>query len=300
MRASLKPCLAWAGLAACVAGGVGCGRNESKGAAPSPSAAASAAPADDSFPIPKEKVDAIVNPNHLAAYDGPTGSVEGTILVIGPDAPDINLDARACPAAVDTYGKLFRAGTPATPDGPRPLADAAVIAVGYGGYYIPEREPAKKVTIGTNCAYPTRTITMTFGQRLEIANKSKYPFAPTLDSASSPAVMMAAPLEAGDPIRLYPREPGHSLMGDFMQPFMREEIYVLRHPLHTVSGIDGHYRIDGLPVGKLSIGAQHSMVGSEAHSPVDIVANVVTKLDLTLEYKPRAANAGLRQDNILR
>jgi hypothetical protein len=300
MRASVNPYFAWAGVVACVAGGVGCGRNGSAGAAPSPSAVASAAPVDDSFPIPKEKVDAVVNPNHLAAYDGPTGSVEGTILVIGPDAPDVNLDARACPAAVDTYGKLFRSGTPATPNGPRPLADAAVIAVGYGGYYIPEREPAKKVTIGVNCAYPARTITMTYGQRLEIANKSKYPFAPTLESASTPAVMMAAPLESGDPIRLYPREAGHSMMGDFMQPFMREEVYVLRHPLHTVSGVDGHYRIDGVPVGKLSIAAQHAMVGSEAHAPIDIVANVVAKLDLTLEYKPRAANAGLKQDNILR
>jgi hypothetical protein len=300
MRASSSWVLA--GAVACIAGSAGCRRPDPSAApAASASAAPSAAPTQEaSNPIPQDKIDAVVNLNHLAVYNGPTGSVEGTILVIGPDAPDVNVDARQCAAAVDTYGKLFRSGTPATPNGPRPLADAAVIAVGYGGYYLPEREPAKKVKIGANCAYATRTLTMTYGQRLEITNLSKYPFAPMLDSASSPAVMMAAPQEKGDPIRLYPREPGHSFMSDFMQPFVREEVYVLRHPLHTVSDLDGHYRIDGVPVGKMSIAAQHALVGSEAHSPIEIAPNVVTKLDLVLEYAPKASKAGLKQDNILR
>ena len=80
----------------------------------------------------------MLNPQHLPVYSGPTGSVEGTILVIGPAAPDVKIDTKQCPAALDTYGKLFREGTPAAPNGPRPLADAVVIAVGYSGYYIPE------------------------------------------------------------------------------------------------------------------------------------------------------------------
>jgi len=275
-------------------GGAGCARHESTTeTAPSPSssvaaAAPDAAAPDTKSPLPKEVVDAVVNPDHLPEYSGPTGSVEGTILVIGPAAPDVKIDAQQCPAAIDMYGKLFREGTPAAPNGPRPLADTVVIAVGYSGYYVPERRPAKQVTISANCAYPTRTITMTFGQRLEVTNQSKYPFAPTIDSEVSPAVMMAAPLGMGDPIRLYPRRPGHSAMGDFMQPFVKQDLYVLRYPLHTVSDSDGHYRIDGVPVGKLAIRALHPAVGSEAQAPVDIVANVVAKVDLTLEYAPKA------------
>jgi len=181
-------------------------------------------------------------------------------------------------------------------------ADTVVIAVGYSGYFIPEKQQAKHVTITPNCAYPTRTITMTFGQRLEISNQSKFPFAPMIESEVSPAVMMAAPLEMGDPIRLYPRRPGHSAMGDIMQPYVRQDLYVLRYPLHAVSDLNGHYRIDGVPVGKLAIRALHPTVSSEAQAPVDIATNVVAKVDLTLEYAPKAPKVDdtKRTNNIFR
>jgi hypothetical protein len=276
-------------------GSAGCSRHDSPtGVGPAGSstaalAAEDAAAEDPKSPLPKALVDSVVNPEHLPPYNGPTGSVEGTIVVIGPPSPDVKIDATQCPAAIDTYGKLFREGTPAAPDGPRPLADTVVIAVGYAGYYVPELRPAKQVAIGLNCAYPSRTITMTFGQRLEVTNQSKYPFAPTIEAQASPAVMMTAPLGMGDPVRLYPRRPGHSAMGDLMQPFVRQDLYVLRYPLHAVSDADGHYRIDGVPVGKMSVRALHPTVASEAQVSVDIVANVVAKADLTLEYAPKAA-----------
>jgi hypothetical protein len=295
MRFHVKRSVAWAGAIATLVGGAGCSRHDgtpSAAPAPSSSVAAAEAGADEGrSPIPKELVDSVVNPEHLPAYTGPTGSVEGTIVVVGPSSPDVKLDVTQCPAALDTYGKLFREGTPATPGGPRPLGDTVVIAVGYGGSYVPERQPAKQVTISPNCSYPTRTITMTFGQRLEVTNESKVPFAPRIDSDLTPAVMMAAPMGMGDPIRLYPRRPGHAAMGDIMQPFVRQDVYVLRYPLHTVSAVDGHYRIDGVPVGKMVVRALHPTVASEAQAPVEIVANVVAKVDLTLEYAPTAKKA---------
>jgi hypothetical protein len=276
-------------------GGAGCSRHlgaSSAAPAPSSSVAAAEAGADEvRSPIPKELVDAVVNPEHLPAYSGPTGSVEGTILVVGPSAPEVKVDVAQCPAALDTYGKLFREGTPATPGGPRPLGDAVVIAVGYAGAYVPERRAAKQITISPNCVYPARTITVTFGQRLEVTNQSKVPFAPRIEGDESPAVMMAAPLGMGDPIRLYPRRPGHAAMGDIMQPFVRQDLYVLRYPLHTVSDVDGHYRIDGVPVGKMTVRSLHPTVASEAQAPVDILPNVVSKVDITLEYAPGAKKA---------
>jgi hypothetical protein len=288
----VKRIIALAGSIATLVGSAGCSRHDAASAAPAASASATAADAATAeevvSPIPQEMVDAVVNPQHLPKCSGPTGSVEGTVLVTGPPAPERKIDARTCPAAIDTYRKLFRDGTPAEPNGPRPLADAVVIAVGYAGCYIPESAPAKKVTISPNCAYPTRTLTVTFGQRLEIGNQSKYPFAPILESQASPAVMMAAPLEMGDPIRLYPRHPGHEVMTDFMQPYAQEDLYALRYPLHTVSDLSGHYRIDGVPVGKMSVRALHPTVGSEAATPVEIKPNVVTKMDITLEYVPQA------------
>jgi|CZKU01.1.fsa_nt_gi hypothetical protein len=298
------PCAAF-GLAL-LASGAGCARREPSSAALSASATvASSAPepaasAPVVSPIPQELVDRTLNPNHLPVYDGPTGSVEGTILVTGPASPDNHVEAHSCPAAIDIYGKLFREGTPGTPGGPRPLADAIVIAVGYGGYYLAEKNPVKSINISVNCGYPERSIAMTYGQRIEVANASKYPFAPMIDTDPSPAVMMAAPLGAGDPIRLYPRRPGHSVMGDLMQTYVREDLYVLRHPLHAVSGLDGHYRIDGVPVGKMSVAAQHPTVNSQAQAQVSIEAGVVQRVDLTLEYSPKAPQPTDKHDLILR
>jgi hypothetical protein len=275
----------------------GCSHPAPPTPAASPDASSTAAAIDagpsqtkitDSFPIAKELVEAALNPNGLPAYSGPTGSVEGTVYVTGPASPDVTVDAtRGCPAAIDTYGKLFRSGTPAHPGDPRPLADAVVVVMGYSGFYIPEREPAKKVVIGENCAYPGRAITMTYGQRLEVMNDSTVPFAPTIEDQFSPAVMMAPPRRAGDAVKIYPRVPGFAALTDRIQLFSRVELYVLRQPLHTVSALDGHYRIDGLPIGKLTVSARQAGVGSEVAAPVEVVANVVRQVDLTLIYAPK-------------
>ena len=289
----------WLASAAAVAALLGCGHREPSNAESSPASSALAASAEaaapsasaqeTSSPIPKAVIEAVLNPNHLPAYSGPTGSVEGTVYVTGPQSPDVRVDTAQCPAAMDMYGKQFREGTPASPSGPRPVADAVVMVVGYSGYYLPEPKPSKLIKISPNCAYPSRSITLTFGQRLDVANQSKIPFAPTIEGDPSPAVMMTAPSEAGDPIRLYPRRPGHSAMGDLLQPFVHEDLYILRQPLHTTSALDGHYRLDGLPLGKLEVRVQHAGVGSEAAASVDVVAGVVQKVDLTLQYVPRSA-----------
>jgi hypothetical protein len=304
-------------IAATVVLAAGCERRQPSSTAPASSAAvasaaptapassaAQAVPADAGAgplsPIPKEMVEKALNPEHLPVYDGPTGSVEGTIFVTGPASPDLPVDTTQCPAALDTYGKVFREGVPATPGGPRPLADAVVIAVGYSGHYLAEKNPSESVTINERCGYPTRTIAMTFGQSLEISNASKFPFAPMLDTAPSMAVMMTAPGGAGDPVRIYPRLPGHSILTDMMQPFVQEDVYVLRHPLHAVSGLDGHYRIDGIPVGAMSIAAQHLGVRSQGHAPVTVEAGVVQKLDLTLVYAPKEPSKLEKHDMVLR
>jgi hypothetical protein len=274
---------------------VGCSRSSKSGpadgAAPSVVSAApssSAKATDDGFPIPRESVDLVLNPMHVPPYEGPTGSVEGTVYVTGPAAPSVHVEAGKCPAAIDTYGKLFREG-PARPDGSRPVADAVVVVVGYSGYYLPEREEARKVTVGASCAYPSRAITMTFGQRLEVSNQSSQLFAPLLDQDTLPAVMVAPPFEKGDPVKLYPRKAGYFTLSDRMQPYIHEDLYVFRHPLHTVTGLDGHYRIDGVPVGELRVGVHHPGINTDAQAPVEVVAGLVKRVDLTVTYAPKEA-----------
>lgn len=237
----------------------------------------------------KASVDAVLNPMNVPEYKGPTGSVEGTISVVGPPAPAVPLaaDTSKCPAAIDTYGKLFREGTPATPNGPRALADAVVVAAGWGnGFFIPEKKDVVHLTVGANCAYPSRTIAITYGQRIEVSNQSALLFAPVIDQDPAPAVMVAPPKEAGDPVKLYPERAGFFTMSDRMQPFVKEDLYVFRHPLHAVSDRDGHYRIDGIPVGKVTIGAADAELNAREHTAVEIKENVVAHADFTLTYKP--------------
>jgi hypothetical protein len=251
-----------------------------------PSGGAGDGPSAAAFPVGSAAVAFVVNPQGLPPYDGPTGSVEGTVYVVGPPAPNVAVDTSACPAALDTYGKLFREGPPLS-NGARPLADAATVVVGYSGAYLPERSEAKRLEIGSNCAYPARTLTLTYGQRLEISNKSKLLFAPIISQDMSTAVMVAPPEEKGDPVKLYPRQAGRFALTDRMQPFVREDLYVLRHPLHTVTDRDGHYRLDGLPVGSLKVGVHHPAIEADAEAPVEVIANVVQKVDLTLTYTPK-------------
>jgi hypothetical protein len=274
------------------ASGVGCHRatvssTASGDAAPPGSTLEASAPVS-ALAIPSASVAAVVNPDGLPAYQGATGSIEGTVLVQGPEAPDVpNLDVRTCRAGLDTYGKLFRSGQ-ARADGLRPLADTVIAVTGYTAF-LPAPSEGQRVTIGANCGYRKRTITMTFGQRLEVANTTKLPFAPYLMGVFSPAVMIAPPEENGDPVKIYPSRPGHYLLGDQLQPFVREDLYVLRQPVHTVTDLDGHFRIDGVPVGKLKIGAQHPAITGNAQKDIEVRPNVVESAELVLTYAPRDA-----------
>jgi hypothetical protein len=289
--------LAFSALACSRTDKAGASGDAAGSAASAPSASPAASVKAESFPLPRASVDLVLNPGGFPPYDGPTGSVEGTVYVTGPAAPSVPVDTSKCPAAIDTYGKLFREGS-ALPNGARPLADAVVVVVGYSGHYLPEREDAKRVAIGPNCAYPSRTITVTFGQRVDVSNHSTLLFAPLIDQDEMPVVMVAPPLEKGDPVKLYPRKAGYFTIGDRMEPFVHEDLYVFRHPLHTVSGLDGHFRIDGVPLGNLKVGVHHPSIGADAEAPVEVLAGVVQRVDLTVTYapkQPRRVDAGRPQ-----
>jgi hypothetical protein len=282
-----------------------CSRGSDSGAAPlgtaTPVAILDAAPAASSAPVDpdamapggfvKANIDYVLNPQNLPAYAGPTGSVEGTVTIDGPPAPSVPVDASKCAAALDTYGKLFREGTPAKPGGPRPLADAVVVVVGYTGYYVPEKKDAVSVSVGVGCGYAARTLAITYGQRLEITNQSTFLFAPLIDSYSTPAVMVAPPKGSGEPIKIYPQRAGHFIMTDRLVSYVHEDLYVFRHPLHAVTDRNGHFRIDGVPVGSLKLGVAHPGANTQAEVPVDIKADTVSKTDVKVTYKPASSSA---------
>jgi hypothetical protein len=236
-------------------------------------------------PLSAASVAAYVNPRKLPAYNGPTGSIEGHVSIVGDPSPDAPAyDYRKCPQARETYAKLFREGAPDA-TGARPLADALVAVTGYEGFYLPEGNEVRAITID-KCAFSARTIDMTIGQRLDITNNTDLLVAPAFSQSPAPALMVAAPHR--DAVRLYPQKPRYDTLIDRMSAsFLKADVYVLLFPLHTVTGLDGHYRIDGVPVGKMTVNARLAPIQRETSKSVDVLANVVTTVDLQLAYKAK-------------
>ena len=285
----LKAATSFISLLALALGASGCGDGCSKpqitvsDAAPIATTIPDAAPINVT-PLPTASIAKMVNPQRLPAYAGPTGSVEGTIYVTGDPAPETPADFKRCPDAVKNYGHAFREGEPKTPGGPRWLADAVVAITGYGNFFIQEKEEAEEVTI-EGCGLSKRTVTMTFGQRLEVKNLTKEFWTPKLEPSQSTVMMMAAP--GGDPVKLYPKEPGHYHIIDHDRKWLVDDLYAFLHPLHTSTKVGGTFRIDGIPVGKVKVNTSHPRIrNAEASKEIEIQEGVVARVDLTIDHKP--------------
>lgn len=253
---------------------------------PPPKANVPAEPTKENFPLTDEQVQAIVNPGKATEYTGPTGVVEGTIKVKG-DAPIdrsfIKLPA-GCEDAPKVHAPIYRA----SPKGE--LADTLVAAIGYAGFVRPSRED-KVVTI-KNCSIEPTVIDLSLGQRLMIGNADKMPYMPQLPD--KPPVRRLA-LQNMSPVPLFLTQPGAfgmtwlagALPGSDVPSVM---VFVLPNAIHTVTGLDGKFRLTGIPVGKTRITASHFGM-DEAFKDVEIKAGVETKVDLTLTYKRPASAA---------
>ncbi|MET0592655.1 MAG: hypothetical protein ABW133_08150, partial [Polyangiaceae bacterium] len=175
------------------------------------------------------------------------------------------------------------------------LADAMVAVTGYEGY-IPPQADAYPVSI-RGCAYDRRTVVLTYGQRIEVTNRdTKHSYLPQLEGGNSPAQLIAMP--KGDPVKLYPLEVGHYALREGMKStaWMYADIYVLQYSTHAVTGLDGRYRISGIPAGKVKVSVYLPSVDSELHpdtgipissldKEVEIKDGETTKLDIEFPYK---------------
>jgi hypothetical protein len=241
------------------------------------------------IPVPQAMVDAEVNPEHLAPYDGPTGTVEGVVHMRGDPAPAVDQSIPfECAEAHDTYGRLFREGTGRT------VADVMVAVTGYNGY-LPPTSDAQPVTI-SGCAYDRRTVALMFGQYLAVINNDRrLIFLPTLLGADLPAQLVAIP--RGDAVRLYPRSIGHYALADGMnRSWMNADVFVVRYRTHSVTGMDGAFRIERVPVGKVKISAYLPAIDASLHpelgvsqpateEDIQVTAGETLRVNLTLNYK---------------
>lgn len=289
----MKPRLLFA--LATTAGLIGCNNcnkpadtSSEGGAAPAASLIYDAAVVNDTT-VPTAVVQKTVNPFNYPAYNGPTGSLEGIVRKNGLEAQPVGLSSASfaqCPAGEKMYGKTFREGEPDAA-GRRPLIDAvvAVNPAAKNSYYIPAKSDVEAVNI-IGCGYERRTVVMTFGQRLEVKNLTKEFWVPELDPKVGMAMMMAPP-NGADPVKLYPKQAGLYHLVDHDRKYVVTDLLVSQQSLHAVTDENGHYRIDGIPVGAMKVQAQHPRIpGPKPTADVEIKEGVVTQLDLTMNYEP--------------
>ncbi len=256
-------------------------------AAPSASIAVPAAPSAPfaiGIPLPAANIAKVVNPNNAEPYKGPTATLRGTVRIKGDPAPNTNLTfpADKCGEAAATYGKLFRVGLEGA------AADVLVTVLGYKEF-VPAREEAKKITIH-GCAFNRRTVAMTFGQRLEVANIDQIEsYMPYLDGAPRRATMVAVP--RGTPVKLFPLEGNaHYMLRDEMaKPFLTSEVFVLNFATHDVTGLDGQYEIRDIPVGKVNVAAFLPAIDNETEQSLELKEGTNT-LDLEIVYPKKKAD----------
>lgn len=262
----------------------GCKKGGDKQSSPAPAASVSATVAD-AVPIPEEKVRAVVDPDGRPPYSGPVGAVEGTIHIEGDPAPDqptvlAKIDDK-CALARPVYAKLFREG-----DG-RTLADALVAVTGYGGY-LPARGPSVTVE-AKGCAWQSRTVAMMFGQRLDVKSADGRPYLPDLLGAHMASQMVAIP--GGKAIKMYAPQPGRYVLTDTLHPFMFADVLVVKYPTTAVTGLDGKYRIDGIPAGKVKVSAFLPSIMQTSEQEVTIESAATKTVDIAIHFDRAAFDA---------
>ena len=191
-----------------------------------------------------------------------------------------------CQAAAPVYGTLFREGKG------RAVADVMVAVTGYKGY-VPARKPVRRVTVD-HCAWESRTIALTFGQRIEIVNESKRTFIPKLLGSPQQAMLVSVP--HGDPVAVYPVHPGRYVLSDAGFPFMQADVFVVKYSTHDVTGLDGRYSVGGVPPGEVTVTAFLPAIGAQASARVKLLPNASRRADLTLKFDAAQLRAAKSTD----
>jgi hypothetical protein len=241
-----------------------------------------AAPIASGLPGQTQAISLAVNPENEPPYSGPTGSVRGIVTATGDPAPVATAHLAQikgqCPEAREAYGHVFREGMM------RSLADVLVAVTGYSGY-VPATE-SKQTVSARGCAFSTRTVSLTFGQAIDVISKDREAYAPNLLGSHMQAQMLALP--GGAPSTLYPPQPGHYELTDSIKIFMLADVYVLKYATHDVTSLDGRYEIKRIPVGKVRLNALLPATNTSIEKEIEIKAGETLEVPLELRFDAKA------------
>jgi len=248
------------------------------------------------IPIAAERIEAVNNGTKQPVYQGPVGAIEGTVTISGDAPPDmlpfLDKIPSDCDVAKQTYGKLFREGPGRT------APDVLVAVTGYKGYMKPTADAIEFEA--RNCAWSKKTIAVTFGQRIDVKSKDSRPYIPQLLGGPPGALLVAVP--GGESVPVFPQEPGHYVLIDSMRLYSKADVFVVRYPTFDVTGENGRYRIEGIPVGSVTVSALLPSTSGTASRQVTIAANATASVDLTItfsasSFRPSTARAAASNSN---
>lgn len=241
----------------------------------------------EKFPLTDAQIAKMVNPTNATEYTGPTGIIEGTITVKGdpPAMKSFMALPKECEASAKAiYAPTYRAGPK------NELADALVAVIGVSGYVRPSRED-KVVTI-KDCAIEPTVIDLNFGQRLMVGNEDATPYMPQIPVKM---IVRRLALKGMSPVPLLLTQTGVIGMTWLAGAMPGTDVptatvFVLPSALHTVTKLDGKFRITGVPVGKARVSAAHIGM-DEVIKDVTVEAGKEHKVDLVMTYRNVAAPA---------
>lgn len=296
-RGTYPAALGWLALGLLLV--AGCERKaQESSASPAQTSRAEQSQAEPEAPVPKlpaEQVQAVVNPDQRSPYEGPTGSVRGRVVVTGDAPPEqteiLKKVPASCAAAQETFRYLFREGMQ------RSLADVLVGVTEYSGY-VPQKKEAVVVE-GRDCAWNTRTVALTYGQRIDVVSKDRNSYVPELVGQKWPVQLFATP--GGKPVPLLPRKPGMYVLLDSMRLFNAANVYVVPFSTFDVTGLDGKFEIGGLPPGPAKVSALLPVTGAVVEKTVEVKAGEAVTLELEIhfdraEYEKRKAEEAAKRE----
>jgi len=227
---------------------------------------------------PKKGSQPTASASASATYQGPTGSVEGTVLMEGDLPPTLDELASKipedCAEAREKFSRLFREGPGRT------VADVFVAVTGYHGNVV-DSAPAQLVE-ARGCAWDRRTIGVYAPQRLDVRSLDERAYVPELMGATTTSMLVAVP--KGDAVPVTTRGVGHYVLMDAMRNFNKADVFVVRYPTFAVTGLDGRFVIPNIPVGAAKLHAFLPMAGLRAESAVTITPHASSRVSLKLKF----------------